>query len=197
MKRIRFWPLLDLTNHVLDSIFEHPAQHRPRDHRVHLEVHDLAVAQPHRDLLRLELDPARKPFGDRGLSDARLAEQQDRVGPLAVTEDLENLIHLVVPAEHRRNFVLSRQLVEVGGKVLEERRQFEALLQTLLAELVVAHAVGQARHQSFGLDAVAADDRDRDALRFLKDCRKEVRGLDGVPAETAGMQQRELEQQFG
>ena len=55
--------------------------------------------------------------------------------------------------------------------MLEERRQFEPLLEALLAELVVTHAVGQARHQ-LGLDAVPADDRNRDALRFLEDCRK-------------------------
>ena len=169
----------------------------PGDHRVHLQVDDLAVAQADRHLLRLELDAARQPFGDRRLADARLAEQQHRVGALAVAEDLEHLLHLGVAAEDRRNLVLARELVQVGGEVLEERRQLEALLQPLLAQLVVAHPRGEPRHERFRLDAVAADDRDRDALRLLEDRREQVGRFDGVPAGAAGVQQRELEQQLG
>ncbi len=40
-------PLFDLADHVLDAVFEHAAQHRARDHRVHLQVDDLAVTQTH------------------------------------------------------------------------------------------------------------------------------------------------------
>ena len=87
----------------------------------------------------LELDPPRQPFGDRGLADARLAEQQDRVGALAMAEDLEHLIHLGVAAEERRQLVLPRQLVQVGGEVLQERRQLEALLEPLFPQLVIAN----------------------------------------------------------
>ena len=134
----------------------------PGDHRVHLQVDDLAVAQADRHLLGLELDAAGEPFGDRGLADAGLAEQQHGVGALAVAEDLEHLIHLGVAAEHRRNLVLARELIEVGGEVLEERRQLEALLQPLLAQLVIAHPRGEPRDQRLRLDAVAADDRDRE-----------------------------------
>jgi hypothetical protein len=90
------------------------------------------------------------PFGDRGLADARLAEQQDGIGALTVAQDLEDAIHFRVAAEHRRNLVLARQLVEVRGEVLEERRQLEALLQALLAELVVAHPRGRAGHERVG-----------------------------------------------
>ena len=52
------------------------------------------------------------------------------------------------------------------------------------------------RHQRLGLDAVAADDRDGNALRLLEDGREEVHGLDRVAAAAAGVQQRELEQQL-
>ena len=190
-------PLLDLADHVLDAILEHAAQHRPRHHRVHLQVDDLAVAQADRHLLRLELDAAREPFGNRRLADARLAEQQHGVGALAVAQDLEHPIHLGVAAEHRRNLVLARELIEVGREVLEERRQLEALLQPLLAQLVIAHPRGEPRDQRLGLDAVAADDRDRNALRLLEDGREEVRRLDRVAAAAAGVQQRQLEQQLG
>ena len=107
------------------------------------------------------------------------------------------LIHLRVAAEHRRDLVLARELVQVGREVLEERRQLEALLQPLLAQLVVAHPRGQAADERFRLDAVAPDDRDRDALRLLEDRREQIGRLDGVPAAAAGVQQRELEQQLG
>ena len=40
-------PLLDLTDDVLDAVLEHAAQHRARDHRVHLQVDHLAVAETH------------------------------------------------------------------------------------------------------------------------------------------------------
>ena len=128
--------------------------------------------------LGLELDAPRQAFGDRGLADAGLAEQQHRVGALAMAEDLQHLIHLVVAAEDRRNLVLPGQLIQVGGEVLEERRQLEALLQALLAQLVVAHPRRQPRHQRLGLDAVTADDRDRDALRLFEDRREQVGRFD-------------------
>ena len=197
MNRIRFGPLLDLADHVLDPILEHAAQHRPRDHRVHLQVDDLAVAQPDRDRLGRELDAPREPFRDRRLADAGLAEQQHRVGALAVAEDLEHAVHLGVAAEDRRDLVLARELVQVGREVFEERRQLEALLQPLLAQLVVAHPRGEPRDERLRLDAVAADDRNRDALRLFEDRREQVGRLDGVAAAAARVQQRQLEQQLG
>ena len=45
-------PLLDLADDVLDAILEHAAQHRAGDHRVHLQVDDLAVAQADRHASR-------------------------------------------------------------------------------------------------------------------------------------------------
>ncbi len=190
-------PLLDLADHVLDAILEHPAQHRPGDHRVHLQVDDLAVAQTHRHAIRLELDAPRQAFGNRRLADAGLAEQQHRIGPLAVAEDLQHLIHLEIAAEDRRDLVLPRELIQVRGEVLEKRRQLEALLEALLAQLVVAHPRREPRHEGLGLDAVAPDDRDGNALRLLEDRREEVRRFDGVAARAAGVQQRQLEEQLG
>ncbi len=174
-----------------------PAQHRPGDHRVHLQVDDLAVAQAHRHGVRLELDASRQPLGDRRLADARLAEQQHRVGALAVAEDLEDLIHLEIAAEDRRDLVLPRELVQIGGEVLQERRQLEALLQPLFAQLVVAHPRREPGDERLRLDAVAADDRDGNALRLFEDRREEIGRFDRVPAGAAGVQQRELEQQLG
>jgi hypothetical protein len=145
-------PLLDLADDVLNSILEHPAEHRPGNHRVHLQVDDLAVAEADRHFFRLELDAAGQPFRDRRLADARLPEEQHRVRPLTVAEHLEHLIHFVIAAEHRRDLVLARELVQVGGEVLEEWRQLEALFQALFVQLVIPHARGQPRHQRFRLE---------------------------------------------
>ena len=189
-------PLLDLADDVLDPVFEHAAQHGAGDHRVHLEVDHLAIAQAHRNFLGLELDAAGEPFGDRGLADAGLSEQQDRVRPLAVAEHLQDLIHLVVAAEHRRHFVLPGELVEVGGEVLEKRRQLEALLQPLLAKLMIAHPGREPGHERVRLDAVSADDRHRDPLRLFEDRGEQVGGLDRVAAGAARVEQRQFEEEL-
>ena len=189
--------LLDLADDVLDPILEHPAEHRPGHHRVHLQVDDLAVAQANGHCLRLELDPARDPLRDGGLAHARLAEQEHRVRALPVAEHFEDAVHLGVPAEYGRQLVLPRELVQVGGEVFEKRRQLEALLQPLFAQLVIAHAGRQTRHQRVGLDAVPADDRDGDPLRLFEDGREEVGRFDRVAAAAARMQQRQLEEELG
>ena len=189
-------PLLQLADDVLDAVLEHAAQHRAGDHGVHLQVHELAVAQPHRHRVGLELDASRQTFDDGGLADAGLAEQHDRVGALAVAEDFEHLLDFVVASEDRRQLVLPREQVQVGGEVLQERRQLEPLLQPLLAQLEVAHARVQARDEHVGLDAVAPQDRDRHALRFLEQRREQVDGFNGLPAGPAGVVQRELEDEL-
>jgi hypothetical protein len=113
-----------------------------------------------------------------------------------VAKHLEHLIHFVVAAEHGRDLVLARQLVQVGGEVLEEWRQLEALFQALFVQLVIPHARGEPRDQRFRLDAVAADDRNRNPLRLFEDGREKIRRLDRVAAGPARVQQRELEQEF-
>ena len=189
-------PLLDLADHVLDAVLEHAAQHRARDHRVHLQVHDLAVAQPHRHRLGLELDPPRQPFDDGGLADAGLANQHHRVRALAMAEDFQDLLNLLVAAEHRRHLVLAREEVQVRGKVFQERRQLEALLQTLFPQLQVAHPGIQPRHQHLRFNAMAAENRDGHSLRFFEDGRKQIGGFNRLPAGTAGMMQRQLEDEL-
>ena len=51
--------------------------------------------------------------------------------------------------------------------------------------------------EHFGLDAVAAQDRDRHALRFLEHGREQVGRLDGLPAGAAGVVERQLEDELG
>ena len=58
--------------------------------------------------------------------------------------------------------------------MLEERRQLEALAEPLFTQLVVAHPRRDARDEHFGLDAVVANDRHRNALAFLEDRREQI-----------------------
>ena len=133
-------PLLDLADDVLNAILEHAAQHRPGDHGVHLQVDDLAVAETDRHGLGLEFDAAGEALGDRGLADTGLADQHHRVRPLAVAEDLQHLLDLQVATVDRGDLVLTRQQIEIGREVLQERRQLESLAQALFAQFVVPHS---------------------------------------------------------
>jgi hypothetical protein len=114
-----------------------------------------------------------------------------------VAEHLAQLVHLVVAAEHRRDFVLPGELIQVRGEMLEKRRQLEALLQPFFVELVIAHPRGEPRDERLGLDTVPPDDRDGNSLSLFKDCREQIGRLDRVPSGPGGMQQRQLEQQLG
>jgi len=190
-------PFLELPDDVLNAILEHAAQHRAGDHRVHLQVDDLAVAQADRYRLGFELDAPRKAFGDRRLADPGLADQHHRVGALAVAEDLQHLLDFLLAAEHRGQFVLPREQVQVGGKVLQERRQLEPLLQPLFPKFHVTHARVQTSHEHLRLDTVASKDRHRDALGFFEDGGKQIGRLDGLPAGSARVMQRQLEDELG
>src|SRR5205085_5515692 len=119
------------------------------------------------------------------------------VRALAMTEDLEDLLNLLVAAVDRRDLVLAREQVEVRGEVLEERRQFEPLPQPLFPQLVVAHARRDARDEHLGLDAVMTDDRHRHALALLEDRREEIGRFDGLPSGPAGLMEGELEDKLG
>ena len=132
--------LLQLPDDVLHPVFEHATQHRARDHGVHLQIDDLAVAQTNRHRFRVELDATRQPLDDRRLPDARLADEHHRVGALPVAEHLEHLVDLTVAAEHGRHLVLPRQQIKIRREVLQERRKLEALLEPLFPELQVARA---------------------------------------------------------
>ena len=57
-----------------------------------------------------------------------------------LTENLQYLLDLLVAAEDRRQRVLTREQIQVGREVLQKRRQFEPLLQPLVAQFPVAHA---------------------------------------------------------
>jgi len=187
---------LDLADDVLDPVLEHATEHGAGNHAVHLEVDDLAVAQAHRDRLRLELDPPGQPLDDGGLAHAGLTDEHHGVGAFAVAENLHHLAQLFRAPVERRDLVLPRQLVQVGREVLQEGRQLELLPQPFLPLLEVTHPGGDPGHEQLRLDPVPPDDGHGNALALLEDGREEVGRLDGLPAGAARMVERQLEQEL-
>src|ERR1043166_8464199 len=147
--------------------------------------------------LGLELDAPREAFDDRGLADARLADEHHGIRALTVAENFEQLLDLLVAPVDRRDLVLAREQVEIRREVLEERRQLEPLAQALFTQLVVAHPRRDPRDENSGLDAVVPDDRHRHALALLEDRREEIRRLDRLPSCAAGPMKGQLEKKIG
>src|SRR5262249_34105801 len=115
--------LLDLADDVLQTLFEHAAQHRPRHERVHLETHNLRITKPHGNRVRLQLDAPRKSLDNRRLPDTRLADQHGRARSPAVAEDLDHLLYFVVATEYRWELVEAGQQIQVRGGCSQVWRQ--------------------------------------------------------------------------
>ena len=89
---------LDLLQHRLQPLLELAAVLRARDQRAHVEGEDRPVLQPLGHVAAD--DPLRQPLDDRGLADARVADQHRVVLRLA-RQDLDHAADLGVAADHR------------------------------------------------------------------------------------------------
>ncbi len=190
-------PLLQFPDDVLNPILEHAAEHRAGHHRVHLQVDDLAVTKADRNRFRLELEATREPFNDRRLPDAWFTDQHHRIGALPVTQNLQHLLYFLLAGEDGRDFVLPGEEVQVGGEVLEERRQLEALLEPLVAKLDVPHPRIEPRDEHARLDAVVAQDRHGHPLALLEHGGKQIGRFNRLTARAARVVQRQLEHEPG
>src|SRR5262249_38772900 len=150
---------------------------------------DLAVAQTDGNLLGLELNPLRERFDDRGLADARLADEHGGIGALAVAENFQDLPEFPIAAEHGRELLLPRQEIQIHRKVAQDRRQLEPLLQTLVTQLEVAYQGGDTGGREARIDAVLAQDRHRNALLLLEERRQDVGRRNGRVTRPAGVVQ--------
>ena len=70
---------------------------------------------------------------------------------------------------HAAGLVLAGEEIQVCRKVLQERRKLETLPQPLFADFVVPHPGRNSRHKDLRLDAMVANDRDRNPLALLED----------------------------
>ena len=107
----------ELLDDGLQALFEITAVLGAGEQRAHVEREDAGVGQ-HLGDLALD-DAARQPFGDRGLADTGLADQQ-RVVLAPPAQGLDDALELAVAADQRIDAALLRQRVEVH-RVLFER----------------------------------------------------------------------------
>ena len=106
----------DLLQDGLQPVLELAAVLRARDHRADVERDEALVAQTFGNVA-LD-DAAGEPLGDRGLTDAGLADE-DRVVLRAPREHLDDAPDLLVAPDHRVELALARVLGEVAAVTLE------------------------------------------------------------------------------
>ena len=108
--------VLDLGEHGLQPLLELAAVLRAGEQRADVERPDAPVLQP---LGHVAGDDAlREPLDDRGLADARLADQH-RVVLRAAREDLDHAADLLVAADHRVELALLGRLGQVAAELRE------------------------------------------------------------------------------
>jgi hypothetical protein len=138
----------------------------------------------------------REPLDNRRLADTGLTDQHHRARALAMRQHLEHLLNLTVTAEDRQEAILTRQQVQVDGKVLQEGRQLESLLQSFLAHFHVPHTRRDFRDEHFRVHSMLAHDGHRNALSVCENRHEQIRRLNRLPPHPAGVMKRELEHEI-
>ncbi len=162
----------------LEALFELAAVLRAGDDQRDIECQDTFVGEEVRHVAVDDL--LRKPFDDRGLADARLADQH-RVVLGAAAEHLLHPLELVIASDERIELVLHRGFGQVAAELGEQRRFLDARERGLFVEQ---------------LDDVLADrmqphpllheDGRGDRSLFTEDAEQEMLGADVVVQQPIG-----------
>ena len=110
--------VFDFIDDTLDSFFKHSAKHCARDNAAHLKLDHVRTAQARWHLLGLEFDQARYTLDHRCLPHTGLTNQHRRIGTLAMTKNLDDLLDLFFSANRGRNLVSPRQAIKGHTKML-------------------------------------------------------------------------------
>ena len=108
---------LDLFEHLLQALFEVAAVTATGDECAEIERVQLLVAQRVRDVAGDDL--LGQAFDDRGLADARLADQHGVVLG-APTEDLHDPLELARTADHGIELLLTGELGQIATELIED-----------------------------------------------------------------------------
>ena len=108
--------VLDLLEDRLQPLLELAAELGARDQRAQVQRHDALVLEPLRDVAAH--DPLGEALDDRGLADARLADEH-RVVLRAPREHLDRAADLLVAADDRIELARTRLLRQVAAVLLE------------------------------------------------------------------------------
>ncbi len=120
----------DLLQDGLQPVLKFPSVLGAGDHRAQVERDHASILESLGDVAGD--DPLRQALGDRGLADARLADQ-DRVVLGPPRQDLDHAPDLVVAADHRVELALGRRLGQVAAVALE---RLELVLRVLVSDPV-------------------------------------------------------------
>ncbi len=134
---------LELLDDLLQPLLEIAAIARAGQQRAHIEREDGRALQDFRHVA--ERDAARQPLGDRGLADARLADEQ-RIVLLPAAEHLDGAADLDIAPDQGIDFSVARLLVEIDAIGLER----VGLLLAVVADLGVGLLVDAARGLALG-----------------------------------------------
>jgi hypothetical protein len=173
----------------LEAFFELTAVLRPGDDQRDVEREDPLVGEKVGHVAVNDL--LRKPFDDRGLADARLADQHGVVlRPPA--EHLLNALELVLAADQRIELVLHRRLGEIAAELSQQRRLLHPCQRRLFVqELDDVLANGVQAHPFFHQDGR----RHRSLL--AQDAEQQVLGPDVVVQQPIGFFRGELQHALG
>ena len=107
MNRMACVLLVERVEHLLDALLEVAAIARAGDERAQVEREDARLLQRLRHLALVNAQ--RQPFGQRGLADAGLADQQ-RVVLAAAAQHLDHALDLELAADQRIDAARARAL---------------------------------------------------------------------------------------
>jgi hypothetical protein len=189
--------LLDLGDHLLDPVLEHPPEDGPRHDGVHLEVDDLALPQTLRDPVRFVLQPHREPFRHGGLADPGIADDHHRVAAVLVAQVFDDLVDLPLAPDDRRDLPLAGQQVQVHPEGTQVGRQLVALPELLDLLLAAAQLRGETGQREGGVHPVALEDPRRDGMDFVENAEEQVLGVDLGAAVPLGRLPRDAEHLLG
>ena len=136
----------DLLEDGLEPLLELAAVFRAGDQGAHVEADDLLVLEPLRDVAAD--DPLREALDDRGLADARLADQHGVV-LRAARQHLNHAADLVVAPDDGIELALLRERGQIAAVPLERL--------VLAFRVLVRHALAAANRRERFEDAIASE----------------------------------------
>ena len=190
-------PFLYLFYYLLYPVLEHAPEDSAGDDGIHLQIHYLLAAEPLGHPIRLKFDLPGQPFDDGRLPDARLAYYHHGITPLHVAEYLHDLLYLPVAAYYQGKLVVTREFVEVYGKVLKIRRKVVLFLGFLVGLFLGPDAHGYAAHDVVRVKPETPEYLCRKAVVFLKYRHEEVGGINLLPAPSPCFFLGEFKDVFG
>ena len=153
---------LDFLQHRLEALLEFAAKLRAGDQRAHIERDHALVLQTLRHVAAH--DALRQTFDNRGLADARLADQH-RVVLGAARKHLDHAADLFVAPDHRIQLACCRQLGQIAAVFFQ---RFVGRFGILRGDaLATAHFL-QGLHQAFARDAEFFEEFSRRSRRAAR-----------------------------